>query len=495
MAEAHTRLIEPAGRDITSVLRNPEPPPYRTARYLQRTIGNSAVASLLGGTGRAVPTQGPGSPALRTTPRRSSQAVIQREETSADLLTKLAIPKVRPGPAVKAQQRIIDKLDKDELMPIFAIVNLGAVELTQLPEDDEELIDGAKLVDLVTGYVKDDRSAGVNGYEAVVHAGAESDVIENTLRTMIDAGQIAYLRKSGIPNDDWKILIEVHYYRDRASEQLGFHKDTIGQTLFVNLNYNIDQEVVGPEYVLNPPRHEGHDEQIETSLPPGFVSDLKETREGLGEPGKMMTGVVPAYGYVAFVDEAIHHATPLIGHRTVLGSEVEAYLRRAHADRFEEATNAYKTYKSSFVPSYFAPFSSYFKEGDDKIPTGERQKWLGLLQMSEKSNKAKSYSRPDFLRAGMTPEDIDSLLHEVGKFTSGGKPSGTSTRHGDVTASIPQPKGSKSESFKTPLKGGTKPRLTRQMSELALAKKLPAPLGGKKRSFFRTWVRAVKKPK
>ncbi|MFN2503911.1 MAG: hypothetical protein ABR540_06740 [Acidimicrobiales bacterium] len=46
----------------------------------------------------------------------------------------------------------------------------------------------------------------------------------------------------------------------------------------------------------------------------------------------------------------------------------------------------------------------------------------------------------------------------------------------------------KSPAFKTPLKGDTKPPLTRQMSELALAKKIPPPVQGN-RSFFRTWVR------
>jgi hypothetical protein len=40
----------------------------------------------------------------------------------------------------------------------------------------------------------------------------------------------------------------------------GFHKDTEGQTLFVNLNYHVPGwKLRGPEYVLNPPTSEAHD--------------------------------------------------------------------------------------------------------------------------------------------------------------------------------------------------------------------------------------------
>ena len=60
----------------------------------------------------------------------------------------------------------------------------------------------------------------------------------------------------------------MHYYRARDKEMAGFHKDTRGQTLFVNLNYHIEDQqqqglaTRGPEYVVNPSPNVTHDAQI-----------------------------------------------------------------------------------------------------------------------------------------------------------------------------------------------------------------------------------------
>jgi hypothetical protein len=74
-------------------------------------------------------------------------------------------------------------------------------------------------------------------FDLVEHPGVKAQVVANTLKTMIKAKQIAYLRKSGMVAGEWMVLIEIHYYRSRQQDRSQFHKDTQCLTLFVNLNY------------------------------------------------------------------------------------------------------------------------------------------------------------------------------------------------------------------------------------------------------------------
>ena len=91
--------------------------------------------------------------------------------------------------------------------------------------------------------------------------------------------------------------------------------------------------------------------------------DLEVTRRNLGDPTKFQTGLVNQYGYVAFVDEAVHHATPYYGHRYVTDSDLKWYLEARHPDEFKEASTAYPKFANrSFWSS--SEFSSYVNKGD-----------------------------------------------------------------------------------------------------------------------------------
>jgi hypothetical protein len=321
-----------------------------------------------------------------------------------------------------------------------AVNVLGAIELTSLPDDDTELLKTAKFTKL------DPNSLGRGSvFDLVEAAGVKEQVVKNTLNTMIKAGQIDYLRKSGLISGDWMVLIEVHYYRRRDQDVSQFHRDTLGQTLFVNLNYHTGHEIAGPEYVLHPPTVAEHEQQIKATLPPEFLADLAEIRKDAPEPTEIMAPIIPAYGAVAFVDEAIHHMTPLRGHRKVKGSDFAKYLK-----------------------------DTYLVQGLRKQPPLET--WNQWLNMSLRSDAM--YTRRDFARAGMRRSEIDALL----------------TLHGGSgfqTVSIP------GMANKPPIERRSKAPLKRQMSERALKKKgtpgsLPPPVTGERR-FFRTWVRAVRR--
>ncbi len=194
-------------------------------------------------------------------------------------------------------------------------------------------------------------------------------IIVNTLYTLETARQLDYLRKSDLIDNQWKVVIEIHYYRERDTSMTAFHKDTRGQTLFVNLNFvagDPDQEekLLGPEYVLNPPTSNEYEKWVQSSgnLPAAFVADLKSAKSSLDRPAMIEATRVPAKGFVAFVDEMIHHKTPTRGHRSVDEIWINSILRASnHRADFASAERAFKQYKAQ-QSSETKPLQSYLPD-------------------------------------------------------------------------------------------------------------------------------------
>jgi hypothetical protein len=451
-----------AGRSRVTTETRTAPRGSVRALELQRSAGNRATAALL--------------------------RPIQRDEKSAALLTELARPQIKPGPAVKVQKELVKKLDvkyADEFSG--GILNLGGILIDELPKTDEALVKKAQLVDLPTSgkFI----SAGSPRGGMIKKLGFDRLVVKNTLKTMIDSGEVEYLRRAGLPNDEWKILVEVHYYRERDMSATGFHKDSLGETLFVNLNYHMDKKVIGPEYVINPPVSAVHEEKIKSSLPASFRQDLDVTRAKLGAPTEYRTGMVDAYGYVAFVDEAIHHATPFYRHRWVTGSDLQWYLEEKYPAAYKAAGAAYPKYVDQ-------PTSAFSSLVDPSIISAvDSGKWLAWMQiLADRANADRRFTRND-LKA-MTAEEFDDLLHVVGTEASSGKEvKRTPSRRtggaaaGFHSASIP-------DAGTHPIKPEGKPPLKRQLSDPDFRKLLPPePEATEKRRFFRTWVRVIPKAK
>ena len=224
--------------------------------------------------------------------RQSGQGLVQRDE-SAELLKKLAVPQIKPGPEVAAQKALVKALNASDDFK-GGILNLGGILFDSALGKDKDLATQAKFM-VLTGAVKGMVSAGFLRSQQLKDHGLVPLLLQNILGTMIDAQQVQYLRLAGLPNAEWKILVEVHYYRERDMSQTGFHKDTLGETLFVNLNYDMERTVVAPEIVVNPTPSQSHDEQTQNTLPPKFRQDLQTTRDELGAPTEYATGIANPY--------------------------------------------------------------------------------------------------------------------------------------------------------------------------------------------------------
>jgi len=168
---------------------------------------------------------------------------------------------------------------------------------------------------------------GVINAEALIQSEPDlrKEIKNNVISTLTKSGQLAYLRDRGLLDDkNWKIIVDVDFYYDRPKEAIIFHKDTVGKTMFVNLNFNNATKILGPEYVLNPPVLEGH--LSHTQLHPTFLADVRLAQGELPKATEISATQVPPFGIVSFVDELVHHSTPYRGHRGIHISEIEKDL-------------------------------------------------------------------------------------------------------------------------------------------------------------------------
>lgn len=406
---------------------------------------------------------------------------------SARLLAKLAEPIVGDCPDLGLQKALVTALEEGiKAAPLKFdkhVLFVGAFELPVIPPaaDEKALFDTAKLVNLPSSFEAEDLPPGtaihalatnLNGFGLAQAAGVESRLVRYSLLTMQAAHQLEYLRQSGFVGKGWKVIVEIHYYRKRQGVGRDkFHKDTFGETLFVNLNYDTGVDIPGPEYVLNPDVVPEHEEQIKVSLPVKFMDDLRAARGLLGKPAKINIATIKPHQFVGFVDEAIHHMSPQLGGRTVTGKELGAFLAKTYGqDVVREAGSARTAFSEGcsgvggFLRSLTndtTPFSSYLKT----IPAKDADMWFSLMEIAE--TPGTEVDRLALRDAGLRDDLIDKLLDD--------------NWAGYQNVAIPKAK-------EVPLAHAP---LKRQASDDALAKRVPPPATGDRR-FFRTWVRIVK---
>jgi hypothetical protein len=403
---------------------------------------------------------------------------------SAKLLEKLATPLVGDCPDLDLHKTILaaleDGIKQNPAKFDKHFLFVGAVELTAVPDasGETELLDHVELINLPSaGETKGGAPAHAlatnrNAFPLVQSAGVERHLARYTLLTMMAAHQLEYLRKSGFVGKGWKVLVEIHYYRRRQDVGMdALHKDTYGETLFVNLNYDTDVDIPGPEYVLNPAVVQEHEARIEELLPQKFLDDLRWVREQLGKPTEINIAAIKPHQFVAFVDEAIHHMSPQLGGRTVSGKQVAAFLEKTYGqDLVKNAKTARAAFRdaNSGIGSYLRyltntakPFADYLKGAS----ADEAKMWFNLMEIAE--NPDTQVDRLALLDAGMSGDLIDKLLDEYWP--------------GYRKVAIPR-------AAKVPLADAP---LKRQASDDALNKRVPAPAVGDRR-FFRTWVRVVR---
>lgn len=423
--------------------------------------------------------------------RKTGTKSVQRNEGSAEALGELAVPKVGQVDVSLAQslhermegiyvdQMLINEMNSMNQIKYNNAICLGGIEipLLQGTESVEELMETSRFINLGPGSL----TLGI--YELL-----DDDLKElikfNTLLTMEHAGQLNYLQQTNFATSDkpgWKIVVEIHYYRERSTTTNRFHQDTFGSTLFVNLNYLNQSPIIGPEYVIKPLENERHIKNIKGSLPPEFILDREEVLSHIPDPDIIeLVEEIPEYGYVAFVDELIAHSSPTSRHRELRGSDIHDYLQDQYGDMYHIFRNAYSCW-SEQKKLIKKDYKHYLPKEYKGEPT--RKVWYQIFKHIGNSNTP--YNRAKLVKIDsehvlLDDDQIKDLFHND-----------SYEFFGEV--SIPRPKGEAmyGKSLCSPITAGNS-YLPRRMSTLLKNNKyIPAPESGGRRSFFRTWVRAV----
>lgn len=435
----------------------------RADMLLQRRLQSLCASSPQETSAQAMQMKMASAQAINNFPPRALAPVVQRNKKSARLLTKLATPQVFAGPQVAIQDEIVTKLEKifsrksAKKQDNYKVSCVGGIVIDE-PFDDLLTLQAMKLKKL------DDNAVNVSSFH-LLGSDVKQKIVINTLATMEQAQQLEYLQKSKIIGDEWRVIIEIHYYRDRDTRQTKFHKDTKGKTLFVNLNFVNDGPIPGPEYIINPTTNEEYEACVAQNLPEVFVEDLQYAQEKLGAPDSIGATTIPAKGVVAFVDEAIHHKTPTWGHREISIPRIYNRMKQKHSDKVDVIEAAYE----------LATDHDLFKQQLPKKMRKQSSQWHALID-TYKTDRSKKYTRNTL--AEVIPKgtlDIDWLV-EVGGEEDFGSVDLNHARMGGI-----------------PVKPEDTPPLTRVRSQQLLNQETPDQPPPGRRTFFRTWVRVERK--
>ncbi|HYQ66598.1 hypothetical protein [Actinophytocola sp.] len=179
------------------------------------------------------------------------------------------------------------------------------------------------LAEVCTVYYTHDRQQGeikkLPGSRPLVKGEVEQTV-SFLEKFMNKNGQWDYIRKQDwFTSGDYKIGIDVNYYANRPvnqEEMPGFHKDTGGNNIFVNLIFDNKDPIESTEWFadLSEPSKTRRDWQAGL-LPDSFRKALDDSRRSLrdtyGDDEDVRGGIseVPNT-YVSWVDDLVWHATP-----------------------------------------------------------------------------------------------------------------------------------------------------------------------------------------
>ena len=136
---------------------------------------------------------------------------------------------------------------------------------------------------------------------------------------MTKTGQLPYLqRQPWFKDGSVVVIIEVNFYYNRYGAEFGFHKDTAGDNLFVNLIFNNTEKILATEWiedlstehpevsaVYNQLMHTDARQALERARSQ-FASGAHKTED----PGFVRGGIAEAGAYVAWTDKLVWHSSP-----------------------------------------------------------------------------------------------------------------------------------------------------------------------------------------
>lgn len=207
---------------------------------------------------------------------------------------------------------------------------------------------------------------------------------------MSNNGQLDYIKaQDWFTSKEFDVVIDVNYYIDRPIDsRLGFHKDTGGTNLFVNLVFDNSETIPGTEWTqdrLLPA--EKRMELLQKWMPASMLDSITEAKSALksiGAPGRntIQGGRLPPYAFVSWVDELVWHSTPLLDHRAKITNPKE-YAQQAIERRLEKG-NTYKVEREALVEKFYkATTEAEQREINAQLTALDKKNVLRLAALEE----------------------------------------------------------------------------------------------------------------
>lgn len=294
-------------------------------------------------------------------------------------------------------------------------------------------------------------------------------------------GQAGYLvdNADALFGKGWRIVVDLDSYQ-RRSAKVGFHKDSMGRTLFTALAYLVEGDpedtFLGPEYIVNPPVIMDHLAYISGTLPEVFFEDLALEVDTQPEASVIQYATVPNAGFVGMLDEMVHHSTPFprsrnagyswdrLERKDVFRTALQQHVGAEAARQFFEA--AYPRQLGGNLPKPYRTRQEF-----DAVKADFHAAALRLAALPARF-------QPHELRSAVATDALFEAIFEQAELV-GDVPMGVAIHHS------PNNDQSQGEHLRRPL-----PPLMRQISK-DLSDNKPLPKSPPLRPFVRLWVMAI----
>jgi hypothetical protein len=334
-------------------------------------------------------------------------------------------------------------------------------------------------------YLRWNKERKENDIRFSVKGNVDQKLVKDTgsfLLTFMRAnGQLAYIqRQNWYTSTDCEIHVDLNFYYDRemdASGQLGMHKDTGGDNLFVNLIFNNKEDTPGTEWTQDREIAKGIKQQTMAKIMPEemikTINDAKQQMNTALAGGKetIEGGTMKPLAFVSWVDELIWHATPTLAQRMRWGSDKEA----ADALLGNWYNAKYKPWRQEAIFTMSEVAGNLVYDERQRV-----QKDGGVFDMKTWDKKEEALKSET--------GNLDQLVDAINKFPwTAFKWTGRSGNELDTDA-----KTGVTEQSHVPT--GVAGRNRANSNAKTLQEVTEAAAKQKKRSFIRTWVRVVTDP-
>jgi hypothetical protein len=266
-----------------------------------------------------------------------------------DLFDSASPTRIRRAPGIVQREDLADLVVKSGSLPELKGAEKTAKEWADLSDIVKPLHkdpETASKIPLTDGYAEvgvisvkplsaeaeswdwTEKGEGGKGYDNL-NATITSSMLSVVKGLMNSNGQMAYVRAQPWFQDKrWRLDIDVNYYPDRGLSQergLGFHKDSGGNNIFVNLIFNNTTEIPATEYLVDVAEPSPERKALQSKiLPKRHLAKVKAARGKLSKENplakmdsKISGGVVGPMNYLSWVDDLVWHDTPQMAPRAI----------------------------------------------------------------------------------------------------------------------------------------------------------------------------------